>query len=408
MSGRRIRAGIVGSGFVGTLHVEALRRLGFVDVVGVAMSSRDKAQTAAADLFVERAYGDYRQLLDDDSVQVVHNCTPNHLHFEINRQALLAGKHVVSEKPLAMNSGESALLTSLADSHGAVNAVNFMHRGYPLVQQARRMVETGELGRLNLIHGSYLQDWLLWDTDFNWRVDPKLGGASRALADIGSHWLDLAQFVAGSRLSTLCADFKTVHPRRRRPAASTATFGSAESTDDYEDVEITTEDYAALLFRLANGASGTMLVSQVSPGRKNRLWFEIDGSRQAAAWDSEQPESLWIGRRGERNELLARDPGLLDPEAAAYVHLPGGHPEGWPDALKNLFASIYTFILEGRDPRVERPIFPTFWDGHAALLVVEAAMRSAGGGGWVEVVTPGSAGGSQPSSTDWAEPDRAA
>lgn len=385
MRTRRIRAGIVGAGFVGPLHLEALRRLGFVDVVCLAAETKELAQAAAAKLGVERAYDDYRQLLADDSIEVVHNCTPNRLHFEINRLAINAGKHIISEKPLAMNTRESGELLAMLDDRPLVHAVNFVHRGYPLVQQVREMVRAGELGRISLVHGSYLQDWLLLETDYNWRIDPTQGGMSRALADIGSHWLDLLEFVTGSHIVEVCADLKTVLPRRRRSRLALPTFQSTGSERDCEIVDVTTEDYAALLFRFADGASGTMLVSQVSAGRKNRLWFEVDGSRRALAWDSERPDELWIGHRERMNGTLLRDPALLAPTAASYVRLPGGHPEGWQDALKNLLGRVYSFIAEERSPRIDEPGFPTFHDGHRAITLVEAAMQSAREGKWIQV-----------------------
>ena len=385
MSVRKIRAGIVGAGFVGPLHVEALRRLGFVEIVGIADETRDIARLKADELCVERAYDDFEQLIADDAIEVVHNCTPNHLHFEINRQAVLAGKHVVSEKPLAMNSRESARLLALVSTRPVVHAVNFVHRGYPLVQQVRRMVETGGLGKVNLVHGSYLQDWLCWDTDCNWRVDPVLGGASRAVGDIGSHWLDLVQFMTCSSIVSVFADLKTVIPTRRKATSAASTFQTQGTCAECEEITVTTEDYGALLLRFANGASGTMLVSQVSIGRKNRLWFEVDGSQQAVAWDSEYPEQLWVGHRERANEALVRDPSLVEAEVRPYVHLPGGHPEGWPDALRNLMLNIYSFIIQGKDPRVNAPNFPTFEDGHRVLLIVEAAIESSGEGKWVHI-----------------------
>ncbi len=384
---KTITAGVIGTGFIGPAHVEALRRIPGVDVVALASTEPEKARALAGGFGIGRVYDSWEALVADPGIQVVHNCTPNDLHFRINRAAILAGKHVVSEKPLTLTSRESAELLRLAARGGTVHAVNFNYRFYPLIQQARAMVADGSLGDVYLVHGHYLQDWLLFPTDYNWRVDPALGGKSRAVADIGSHWCDLVQFVTGKRIVRVCADLVTVHRKREKPPVAESTFkGSGRGASKKRtSVNITTEDAGTVLLEFEGGIRGVFIVSQVSAGRKNREMFEIDGSRCALAWDQEEPNLLWIGRRDRPNELLLKDPSLLAPPARRFAHYPGGHPEGYPDAPMNLFADVYEFIRKGDDPRKVKPGFPTFEDGHAENLVVEAVLKSNRSRRWVTV-----------------------
>ena len=384
---RRLRAGIIGGGFIGAQHVEAIRRLGYVDVVALAGSSQKSAQAGAAELHIERAYGSYAELLADPEIDVVHNCTPNALHYAVNRAAIEAGKHVISEKPLAMNAAETASLVEIADRSDRLAAVNFNHRGYPMIQQARAMVGAGQLGAVRLLHGAYLQDWLLYQTDWNWRLDPEAGGASRAVADIGSHWADLIQHVIGQRIVRVLADLQTVVPRRKRPIRAPQTFGGSAQSAPSEEVTITTEDYAAILFQTDRGAHGVFSVSQVSAGHKNQLTFEINGATASARWDAESPNELWLGYRDQANQVLTKDPALVAPEVKAYTHLPGGHAEAWPDALKNVMAEIYAAALAGRATPTPAQAFATFRDGHQAALLVDAILESAQRGAWVDVLS---------------------
>ncbi len=382
---RTIRTGIIGGGFIGTQHIEALRRLGWVEVRAIAESQLDRAQANAAHFNIQRAYGSYAELLADPEIDAIHNCTPNALHYTINRAALEAGKHVISEKPLAMNSEETASLVQIARQSGRLAAVNFNHRGYPMVQQVRAMIGAGHIGKVQLIHGSYLQDWLLYPTDWNWRLDPSVGGASRAVADIGSHWADLLQHVTGQRIVRVFADLRTVLPQRKRPVVATRTYSPTAQDAATEDVTITTEDYASVIFESEQGAHGVFSVSQVSAGHKNRLSFEINGSNASVSWDANAPNDLWLGYRDKANELLTKDPSLLMLPAAAYSHLPGGHAEGWPDALKNVFASMYAAIQEGRTAPQPTDAFAIFQDGHRSALLVDAIRESARRGAWVDV-----------------------
>jgi predicted dehydrogenase len=384
-----IKAGVIGAGFIGVAHVEALRRLGNVEVVAVAGSNLASAQRKAQALHVPQAYGDWRQLLADPDVQVVHNCTPNYLHREVNLATIAAGKHIVAEKPLGVNSQETAEMLQAARQAGVVHAVNFNYRMYPLVQEARARLAAGELGPVHLVHGNYLQDWLLLDTDYNWRIEPAVGGPSRAMADIGSHWCDLAQFVSGLLISEVCAEITTFLPLRRRPRRGAETFAGVGQRPadfaDFEEVSIASEDYGSVLLGFQGGARGACVISQVSAGHKNHLTLEVDGATGSLAWNQEEPNVLWLGHRGAPNEVLPKDPSLLHPEAQPYAHYPGGHGEAYPDGIANLFRNVYQFILKGGDPRHDVADFPTFVDGHRAALVVEAILRSAQERRWVTV-----------------------
>jgi predicted dehydrogenase len=383
---KTITAGVVGTGFIGPAHVEALRRTPGVTVLAVASTEPERGRDLAARFGIPRVYDSWEALVADRDVQVVHNCTPNDMHFRINRAAILAGKHILSEKPLTLTAVQSGELLRLVRRAPVVNAVNFNYRFYPLVRQARSMVADGSLGSVYLVHGHYLQDWLYYDTDFNWRVDPSVGGASRAMADIGSHWCDLVQYVTGLRIRRVCADLLTVHRTRQRAAAQASTFRrNAARGAKSVPVKITTEDAANVLLEFDNGARGVLTVSQVSAGRKNREMFEIDGSKCSLAWDQEEPNLLWIGHRDRANEILPKDPSLLAEPARKYAHYPGGHPEGYPDAPKNLFTDVYDFIRTGNDPRKVRPGFPTFEDGHRENLVVQAVLASNRTRRWVTV-----------------------
>lgn len=381
----KIKVGIIGTGFIGPTHIEAIRRLGFVEVYALAGSSQDSAEEKAAKLGIQNAYGDYREMLKNKEIQVVHNCTPNHLHFEINRDIILAGKHVLSEKPLAMSSRESAELLALATEKKVVHGVNFNYRQFPVLKQLETMIQNDEIGKVNLVHGSYLQDWLLFDTDYNWRLAPDAGGRSRAVADIGSHWCDTVQYVTGKKIVEVFADLATVVPVRKKPLANVSTFGGQQKEDkSYVSLPIHTEDYASVLVRFDDGTKGVFTVSQVSAGRKNRLSFELNGSKRSAYWNQEEPEKLWIGHRDRANEVLLADPALFSADAKSSIHHPGGHNEGWPDALKNMMLNFYRFIRYGQTSGAEAN-FSTFEDGHLSMCITEAILESNEHQKWVKV-----------------------
>jgi predicted dehydrogenase len=375
---------VVGTGFIGPVHVEALRRLGR-PMVGLVGSSPERGREAAERLNVTRAYDSLDELLADPLIGVVHLASPNRLHFEQCRKVLAAGKHVICEKPLAMTPAEGAELVALADRTHAVSAVNYNVRFYPLCQEARRRVADGQLGRVYHVTGSYLQDWLLHDTDFNWRVLAGEGGALRAVADIGTHWLDLVTWVTGLEVDSVCADLHTFLPARRRPKGGVETFQGklADRPRETEAVAVDTEDYGSVLLRFRGGATGCLTVSQVAAGRKNCLRYEISGARAALAWDSERPNELWLGHRDLPNALLLRDPALLHPAVRPCADFPGGHNEGFPDTFKQLFRAVYDYIEAG-DRAAPRP-FPTFRDGQRELILCEAILQSQRERRWVQV-----------------------
>ena len=381
---KKFKVGVIGVGFIGPAHMEGLRRQGF-EVVAVSEVTQELADEAAERLLVPKAYGNWEDLINDPEIDVVHIASPNFLHYEHAKAALQAGKHVVCEKPLAMTAKESADLVKLAEEKKLVNAVNFNIRFYPLVHDAKARIAAGELGdRIYIIQGSYLQDWLLLDTDWNWRLEPELGGELRAVADIGSHWMDLVTFITGTRIQSVFADFETFLPIRRKPKKKIDTYGGKMEVDiEYDEKEIKTEDYAAILFRFENGARGVMTVSQVSSGRKNRLFFEINGSDSSLVWDSEVPNQMMIGHRPEPNQLLIKDPSLMMDAARWTASYPGGHTEGFPDTFKQLQTAVYRYLAAGNFD-VE-PDFPTFRDGHNTILVDEAILKSARENRWVDV-----------------------
>jgi predicted dehydrogenase len=374
---------IVGTGFIGPVHVEALRRLGR-PVLGFVGSTPEKSRTAATAWGLSKAYDHLEDVLSNPAVSVVHLASPNRLHYVQCKQVLAAGKHVLCEKPLAMTTAESAELVELARQSGRVAAVCYNVRFYPLCLEARARISSGDLGSIHHVTGSYVQDWLLHETDFNWRVLAEEGGELRAVADIGTHWLDLVTTITGLEIEQVCADLRTCLPTRYRPKGSVETFQGKVATDKERGrVAINTEDYGSILLRFRGGASGCLTVSQVTAGRKNCLRFEIAGSRGAMAWDSERPNELWLGYRDQPNEVLLRDPALLRPGVRRYADYPGGHNEGFPDTFKQLFRAVYEYIDAG-DWNAPRP-FPTLEDGHREIQVCEAIVRSHREGRWVAV-----------------------
>jgi predicted dehydrogenase len=376
VSGIGIGAAVVGTGFIGVVHVEALRRLG-VDVTGVVGSSPARARGKAG---LPEPYESFEAMLEDDRVRVVHLTTPNHLHYPQVKDVLAADKHVVCEKPLALTSAESSELLRLAEASGLVHCTNYNIRFYPLLHEARRRVLDGDLGRVWNVHGAYAQDWLHQVTDWNWRLDPELGGSLRAVADIGTHWLDLTGWIAGRRVAAVFADLYTVHPVRHVPTGPVETYADAGAVERV-DRPMATEDVAHVLLRYEDGTRGQVTISQVSAGRKNHLSFELDGSEGALAWSSERHEELWLGHRDRPNEILFRDPALMHgPLRGDY---PGGHAEGFTDTFKQLYRAVYAAVEEGRMPA--EPDFPTFADGHEEILLGEAIARSAREERWVEV-----------------------
>lgn len=375
---RKIKTGLIGAGFVGPLHIEAVRRLGYVDFVAVATSSAESAARKAEQMGIDQSYADYRELLADSSIDAVHICTPNNLHYEVIKAALEAGKHVICDKPLSVDSVEARELRDLAREARKVNAVTFNYRFNPLVQQARVMVRGGEIGHVRFVHGFYIQDWLLYETDFSWRLEPDKGGPSCAIGDIGSHWCDTAQFMTGLPITRVLASLHTTLPIRKKPKGSREAFQAAGGGEQLEDYVVTSDDLGTVLVEFEGGAHGVFSVGQVCPGHKNDLQIEVNGSQASIKWLQERPNEMWIGRRDAPNSQILRDASLLHPSVRRYANLPGGHNEGWADAFKNLMSNVYRFILEGRDPVSDQANidFPTFEDGYRVNCIVDAIVRS--------------------------------
>ncbi len=371
-----LNAGIVGTGFIGRIHARSARLAG-AGIAGVVASSRERGAAAAAELGAARAFASAEELIASDDVDVVHICTPNHLHVPLTLEALAAGKHVVCEKPVALDAPSAERLVAAATSAGTVVTVPFVYRYYPTVREARARVRNRSTGPLHLLEGGYLQDWLLLADDDNWRVDSELGGASRAFADIGSHWCDLVEFVSGQRITALTARTAIAHPKRRAGTGHSFERGGGDGAA-LRDVE--TEDIATVMFETDARAAGSVVISQVSAGRKNRLWFELSGEHETLGFDGEQPETLWVGTRNGAS-VIPRDPDGLDPSAAHYATLPPGHPQGYNDLFEAFVAETYDAI------RGDAPAdgLPSLADGIRAARVTDAVLESARTRSWVEV-----------------------
>lgn len=380
---KKVKAGVIGTGFIGPVHIEALRRLGYVDVIALADISDEIAQKKAEELSIPAAYGDFKKLLADDEIDVVHICTPNNLHYEMAKAAILAGKHVVCDKPLALTSKEGEELAALAKEKNIVAASNFNVRYYPLIHQIKEMIADGELGEITAVTGSYEQDWLQKETDYSWRLEPDKSGESRAIADIGSHWLDSAEFMTGLKIEKVLADFATIYPTRKKPLKPVETYsGKMLTSDEYEDVPVTTEDYASVLLQFNNHAHGVFTVNQTVAGRKNRIFFEISGTKAAVAFDSETPNELWIGSRDNANGIMIKDPSLMTGKARMINSYPGGHAEGFGDTFKQSFSDIYKYIC---NPTEANKGFSTFEDGLRDLYLIEKIVESSRDNTWVRV-----------------------
>jgi predicted dehydrogenase len=380
---KQIKAAVVGTGFIGPAHIEALRRIPNIEVAALSEATIELAKEKALGLGIDRYYT-FEELLKQKDIECVHICTPNFLHYPQAKAALEAGKHVVCEKPLATKINEAEELVKLAAKTGLVNAVHFNLRYYPLVRQMKVMREKGDLGEIYSVLGSYLQDWLFFQTDYNWRLEPDKSGDSRAIADIGSHLLDLMEYVTGLKITEVMADFSTVHKTRLKPLKRVETYSTEKlKASDYQEIPINTEDHANVLLRFNNGNKGAVTVSQVAAGRKNRLNIEIAGSKANFEWNSEKPNEVWIGKREQANSVMMKDPSLFYQEAVSLISFPGGHNEGFPDTSKQLFKEVYAAIAEGKQP--SKPTFPTFADGLRELIICERIIESHRKQSWVRI-----------------------
>ena len=379
---QKIRTAVLGAGFMGKVHVEQIRRLGNVEVVALAAISDEEARTFGQTYGIDRTTSDWMSLLKDPSIQAVHVCTPNALHAPMSKAALENGKAVLCEKPLTMNVAEARELVELAKTKGLPNCVNHNLRYYPVVQQIRQMIASGDLGEILIVQGIYFQDWLLYDTDYNWRVEREHNGALRAMGDIGSHWMDMIQHLTGLKITALCADLQTFHKSRKKPKGAVETFtGKTLRPEDYTEIPIDTDDFGSVLLRLGDRARGCFSVSQMSAGCKNRFQFDIFGTKSGVSWNQERPDELWIGQRNSPNQFVVKDPSLMYPKAASFADLPGGHSEGYDDAHKQVYRRFYKKVADPAAPAD----YPTFEDGLWGMQLLEKVLESSKSGSWVTV-----------------------
>jgi len=382
---RKFGVGIIGMGYIGESHIEAVRRIGLCNLVAVADTNAELAKAKAETYGIPKCYSTVDELLTDPNIDVVHNCTPNFLHTEINQKIIRSGKHLLSEKPLALNYQETKELIELKDNYpNVVAGVNFNYRLNPLVQDMRRRIERGDIGDVKLATGSYLQDWLLYDTDYNWRLEPEVGGASRCIADIGSHWMDAVQHITGHKIVEVMADLVTVILVRKKPTKQTETFSSVAPTE-YEEKPIKTEDYGAVMFKTDKGASGVYYVSEVSAGHGCYFNFEINGSKASLKWNQEENDRLWVGYRDEDNQLVIRNPNNISPEVKQYTNLAKGHPEGWNDAFKGNIYSFYKYISDGKKLGTDTPDFATLEQAAYIVKLTEAILESNTKRQWIKL-----------------------
>ena len=379
---RTIKTAVLGAGFMGKVHVEQIRRLGNVEVVAVAGVSDDEATRFGATYGIERTTSDWKSLIADKSIDAVHVCTPNALHAPMSKAALEGGKAVLCEKPLTISVAEASELVDLAAKTKLPNCINHNLRYYPAVQQARQMIAHGDLGDILVVNGTYYQDWLLYQTDYNWRVERESNGALRCMGDIGSHWMDMIQHLTGQKITALCADLQIFHKTRKKPKGAVETFtGKKLSPDDYTEIPIDTDDYGSVLIRLGDRTRGCFSVSQMSAGCKNRFQWEIFGTKKSVAWNQESPDQLWIGERNEPNRIIVKDGSLYYPEAAAFADLPGGHSEGYDDAHKQCYRRFYRKVA---DPNAAVD-YPTFADGLRTMRLLEAVLKSSESQSWQSI-----------------------
>ncbi len=372
MARKQIRVGIIGFGFIGPHHLDAIRRLGFADVTAIATTSLKEATAKAEQYQIGKAFGDWRHLIDAPDIDVVDIATPTHLHEPLALAAIEAGKHVIVDKPMAITSHQARRMLKAAQDAGVVHALTFNIRYNAMLQHARAIIGKGSLGDPRFIHGHYLQEWLLKDTDYNWRIDPEQSGPLAMVADAGAHWYDLAEHLTGLRIVRVLADFSTFIPIRRKPSKSGKTTR----------FDVSVPDLGMIMCEFENGARGLFNVSALCAGHKNDLSIEINGSQSSLRWQQERPNELWLGHRDDPNQTLQKDPPLLDPSIRHYAALPGGHNEAWPDAFRNLMRNILSFIASGTDPaRADEIEFHTFSTGYRISHIVDAIAASARAGG---------------------------
>jgi predicted dehydrogenase len=380
----KLKVGLIGTGYIGMIHLEMLRRLANIEIVAVADSNKKSAENAAKKFAVPKVFYNSAALIQDKEVEVIHNCTPNFLHFAINAEAIQAGKEVLSEKPLALSSKESAQLVALVEKFDTVHGINFCYRYYPVLQEAAARVRRGDLGKVNFVLGHFLQDWLSFETDYSWRLDSSVAGASNTMADLGSHWCDLVQFITGLKITEIMAEFHSILPSRKKPKAGILSFGAAES-DDLIDVKIPVEDYATIFIRLENGARGNFSTCQLAIGKKVDIDLQIYGSKESYSWNHVHPNAIIIGHRDRGNEIFYESPRLQTEDTRKYASLPTGHPIGYHDTIYNFFMDFYAAVAAKREGKKIPKHFPDFYAGHSEMKIIEAAIKSSQSGNWEKV-----------------------
>ncbi len=379
---KKIKVGIVGMGYIGESHIEAIRRIGFCELYAIADTNAALARAKAEYYGIEKCYLTVDELIADPEIDAIHNCTPNFLHLEINKKIIKSGKHLLSEKPLCMNYAEAEELLKVKRQYPKSAAcVNFNYRLNPMVQEMRSRIADGKLGDVRVITGSYQQDWLLYDTDYSWRLEPEVAGVSCAIADIGSHWMDAVQHVTGHRITEVMADLKTVIPVRKKPKKQTETFTSSVPTE-FDEVEVKNEEYGAVMFHTDKGAVGVYHVSEVAAGHGCYFNFEINGAKASFRWNQEENDRLWIGMRGDDNRYVIRDPNNISSDARPYTALAMGHPEGWNDAFKGNMFAFYKYIADGMCGDVP---FSTLEDAAYVVKLTEAIVDSSKQKKWIKI-----------------------
>ena len=380
-----INVAVIGTGYIGPVHIEALRRISGITVKGVTDANPELARRTAEKYNIEKIYRDYTEILADPSIHVIHTCSPNSLHFPMNKAAIEKGKHILSEKPLAMTLDQAEELTGLAEKKGVVTGINFCYRYYPVVLEMAFRLRRGDAGKVRMATGTWFQDWLSWDTDYTWRLTRAESGDSNISADLGSHWFDLVQFATGLRVTEVMADFATLIPVRKKPTRQVLAFEKVTDVP-FEEVKIELEDYSAILFRLDNGAPGSFTTSQATIGRKSDTEFQVYGSSLSYAWNHKRSNELWIGHRDTPNETMIESPVLQSPETASYASLPTGHPLGYHDAMLNLMRDFYDVVKAGgKEPARALPR-PTFRTGYEEMRILKAVVESNKKRAWVKVV----------------------
>lgn len=379
------KIGIIGIGYIGKIHLEELSRVEGVEVVAIADANAKLVKDIGTRYGIKKTYADWKELVNDKDIEVIHNCTPNNFHFEVNQKVIESGKEIFSEKPLSLSSKESGILTKKALGHNTITGIGFCYRYYPVIQEAAYRIKSGEIGDVHTVVGHYLQDWLLYPTDYSWRLDPKFSGCSNVMGDLGSHWCDLAQFITGSRIKEVMAELRTVIPKRQKTKDGTILTFSNQGSQDFDEIDIKLDDYGALMIRFENGARGSFTTAQVCAGRKCNIDLQIYGAEKSLAWNHERPSELWIGKRNEANEIFFESPLLQHKSTQHYATLPSGHPMGYRDAIVNLFRDYYSAIKDKREGNKPASNHPDFIAGHNEMLILEAALESSKQGTWTEV-----------------------